>query len=92
MEISRITGDFLGRTVSVSGYLASNPYIHEDGHIFLDLKEGTGKIDVVFFEREAVKNPILRTLMKGDNVTVSGKVNEYQNALEIVGTSIKKTK
>ena len=87
--ISEISGDFLGRTVSVSGIIKDKPYWHEDGHLFFTLSDSEGNaIKTVFFEREAKKLPALKNISRGMNVTVTGKVNEYQNELEIVGTSL----
>lgn len=88
IRISKITGDFLGRTVSVSGIIGDKPYWHEDGHLFFTLSDGPWEMKVVFFESAAKKLPGLKNLSKGMNVTVTGKVNEYKNELEIVGNEI----
>jgi exonuclease VII large subunit len=89
VKISRLTGDFLGKTVSINGTLKSNPYFHKDGHVFLTIKDGKSEITAVFFSNQAKKIPELKNLTKGMNVTITGSVNEYQNELEIVGKEIK---
>lgn len=87
-RISKITGDFLGKTVSVSGSVKGKPYWHEDGHLFFTLKDGFWEMKVVFFESIAKKLPEMKNLSSGMNITITGKVNEYRNELEIVGSGI----
>lgn len=88
IEIGKITGELIGRSVFVNGTIKDKPYWHSDGHLFLTLQQNKSQIKVVMFQREARKYPELKNLTKGMNISVFGSVNEYENELEIIAKKI----
>ena len=48
LEISEITGEFIGRTISTEGYITSER-MHENGHLFLTISDGSKNIQVPIF-------------------------------------------
>jgi len=77
--------DFLGERVTVQGTV-DKYYVSKDGHVFFDLHDSSGLTKVVVFQNsniEAVYN-----LQDGEKITLTGKVQEYKNDLEIIGSKI----
>lgn len=76
IEISEITPEYIGQTVSVFGTI-STMTIHE-GMTFMTLEDSKELFPVVFFLE-------LSDISSEDEILVSGKVQEYKGRLQIVG-------
>ncbi|MFQ5815204.1 MAG: exodeoxyribonuclease VII large subunit [Candidatus Hydrothermarchaeaceae archaeon] len=85
VSIGEIDYDEVGSLVSIEGSIASKR-VHKDGHIFLKVEDGTGKISTVVFSSEAEKldSSILECLVEGRRISVTGRVEEYRGALEVI--------
>ena len=89
--IQTVTPDSIGLMVKLCGVI-TRAYTSKDGHVFLDLADESGTINVVVFESMVNGlsiNPY--ELKEGDNVCVRGEVDMYRNELEIVPKDITKT-
>ncbi|MBI5002023.1 OB-fold nucleic acid binding domain-containing protein [Candidatus Woesearchaeota archaeon] len=76
IEISLITPDYVGQTVSISGTVSKISL--GDGMTFITLEDDGELFPVVFFQE-------IEDVFSGEDVLVSGKVQEYKGRLQIVG-------
>ena len=76
IEISLITPDYVGQTISISGTVSKVSL--GDGMTFITLEDDGELFPVVFFQE-------IDDVSSGDKITVSGKVQEYKGRLQIVG-------
>ncbi|MEE8401124.1 MAG: exodeoxyribonuclease VII large subunit [Candidatus Hydrothermarchaeaceae archaeon] len=86
VKISELSYDDAGIKVAVRGEVTS-ARIHKDGHIFIEIKDGTGKISIAIFKNVAEKLEIATVeciTNIGSEVDVSGEVKEYRESLEII--------
>ncbi len=74
--ISEITPEYVGQTVSVFGTVSTIAV--RDGMTFMTLEDSEELFPVVFFQE-------LSDLYSEDEILVSGKVQEYNGRLQIVG-------
>jgi len=70
----------LGKTVIVNGDVTKATY--KENVAFIDIKDKTGKVSVVLFEKPAYQ------VVSGDAISVKGKVQIYKDELEIVADEI----
>lgn len=87
LAVNAVTDNKIGRVVELSGTIAS--YFSKDGHVFIDLQDETGIVQIVMFERTARGQKEVYELKKGDNVTVTGKVLLYRSEIEVQADAIK---
>lgn len=86
VKVSELSYDDTGIKVAVKGEVTS-VRIHRDGHIFLEVSDGTGEISIAIFKNVAEK---LDTLKRecitniGTSVEIAGEVKEYRENLEII--------
>ncbi len=87
VSISEIDYDMVGSIVSIEGKVVSKR-VHEDGHIFFKVEEGTNRISAVVFSSEVKKlePEVLKCLEEGNSITVTGRVEEYRGTLEVIPT------
>ena len=87
VKVGEITGDFAGRAVNVTGDV-SNLYLHKNGHIFFNLKEGQSRIRVVIWEsiveQLAYSGVNISKIKNGNRVQIVGTVEMYQGEPEII--------
>lgn len=87
IKTGEITETFIGRKVKVSGSV-DNIRFHNNGHIFFDLKDNTGSIDVVIWEDrvESLKlsGTDLSKIENGFGIELTGNVESYKGNLQIV--------
>ncbi|MEE8167395.1 MAG: OB-fold nucleic acid binding domain-containing protein [Candidatus Hydrothermarchaeales archaeon] len=85
IKISEIDYDDVGSKVVIEGMISSKR-VHEDGHIFLEVEDATGKISVVLFADAArsLGEEELGCLNEGNKVSIAGSVDEYRGTLEVV--------
>lgn len=75
LEIGELENS-IGKIVSVSAEVKSISY--KEDTVFLTLKDSSGSIKAVFFGNPSGE------LVRGDEIIVKGKVQEYKGSLEIV--------
>lgn len=73
-------GDHTGKIVYIQGIVAKTTYA-EKVTIF-EVDDGTSDIKVVAFEK------MNKTIDKGDEIVVYGKVDTYKNELEVIANKI----
>ncbi len=76
MSLSSITPEYIGQTVSVSGTVSKSSV--KNGMTFMTLEEEGEMFPVVFFQE-------IDDIFSGEELVVSGKVQEYKGRLQIVG-------
>ena len=84
--IEELSFDDAGTKVAVKGDVTS-VRLHDDGHIFLKLSDGTGEISIAIFKNvaEKIDNQKSDCIMKiGTTIEIAGEVKEYQDELEII--------
>jgi DNA/RNA endonuclease YhcR with UshA esterase domain len=82
-EIASITPDDMYKSVRICGNV-THKYVSVTKHVFLDIKDQTGKIDVVFFNRTAEDVNVYEVDIN-DFICISGAVDEWKGKLEIIG-------
>lgn len=87
-SIGKIIPDDIGKNVKVCGEIISKSE-SKTKHVFLQLRDDSGKIELVIFNNTAEKLNAYE-LNKQDRICVVGLVDEYQDKLEIVPKEIKK--
>ncbi|GEM_PF-542769 len=86
LKANAVTDDKIGRLAEISGTVAS--YFSKDGHVFIDLKDETGTLQVIMFERTARDQKDVYGLKNGDNVTATGKILLYKSEIEMQADKI----
>lgn len=89
VSVGEIGFDMEGVCVKVCGSVVKH-YVSKDGHVFMDVKDSTGTIDVVVFEGEVHNimgiSPL--ELKGGDSICARGEVEVYRGAVEILPREI----
>ncbi|MBR5504585.1 MAG: exodeoxyribonuclease VII large subunit [Methanobrevibacter sp.] len=87
IEIREITRNNIGETVSVSGLVESVKMSSSGSSCFIELNDGTGKINVIVFESTLAElNDAGNDLneFKGHKVKVVGSITEYKSSMELI--------
>lgn len=84
MEVAKIQ-DFLGERVSVEGTVEKY-YTSKDGHVFFDIYDFSGSVSAVAFRNSNIEEAY--KIKDGDQIKITGKVQEYKNELEIIISQI----
>ena len=87
IEIKEITRNNIGETVSVSGLVESVKMSSSGSSCFIELNDGTGKINVIVFESTLAElNDAGNDLneFKGHKVKVVGSITEYKSSMELI--------
>ena len=87
MSIGDITADLEGRKVSVAGLL-TDKRLHEDGHLFLTISDGSSDIQVPLFA-DFMRNLEQRGITEKDfllksKISVEGIIENYKGRLQIM--------
>jgi len=77
--------NFLGEKVTVKGDIA-NYRLSKDGHAFFEISDFTGSMKVVAFRNSNIESAY--NLKDGQKIILSGKVQEYKGAIEIIASKI----
>ena len=87
VKVGEITGNLAGNVVNVTGEV-SNLYLHKNGHIFFNLKEGADKVRVVIWESDVEQllysGVNITGINNGDKIQIVGTVEMYQGEPEII--------
>ncbi|MCD6590836.1 MAG: OB-fold nucleic acid binding domain-containing protein [Candidatus Aenigmarchaeota archaeon] len=86
VNIGDINSEFVGKCVNITGEIVNVK--RKDGHIFLDVKDRTGKIKVIlwndiihYLEMKNVKMNEIRT---GTKINIVGHVQVFRGEAEII--------
>lgn len=83
----KITDLKSGQSAKISGMVTS-VYVSKDNHVFLKVADNTGEISVIAFKNSNIDTAY--DLESGDQISVSGRVDEYKGSLEIIAKEINK--
>jgi len=87
VKVGEITGNLAGNVVNVTGEV-SNLYLHKNGHVFFNLKEGADKVRVVIWESDveqlSYSGVDIAGVKNGDSVQIVGTVEMYEGEPEII--------
>jgi exonuclease VII large subunit len=87
VKVGDITANLAGSVVNVTGY-ASNVYLHKNGHVFFNLKEGEDKVRVVIWESDVEQllysGVNITGIENGDKIQIVGTVQMYKGEPEII--------
>lgn len=87
VKVGEITGSLAGRTVNVTGEISSL-YLHKNGHIFFNLKDGEDRVRVVIWESMVEElrysGVNVSQIKNGNNVQIVGTVEMYHGEPEII--------
>ncbi|MEE8402742.1 MAG: exodeoxyribonuclease VII large subunit [Candidatus Hydrothermarchaeaceae archaeon] len=86
VKISELSYDDTGSKVAVRGDVIS-VRTHKDGHIFIEVDDGTGELTIAIFKNVAEKldTAARECITKvGARVEIAGEVKEYRERLEII--------
>ena len=87
IEIKDITRNNIGETVAVTGVVESIKESSSGSSCFIELNDGTGKINLIVFESTLVE---LRDAgndlnsFKNHKVKVIGSITEYKSSMELI--------
>lgn len=81
IDIAKITPEDIGKNVRVCGQVSSKS-VSKTQHTFLEVKDGTGKIDITVFNTSSAKTSA-QAIEKNQDVCITGTVGEYRNNLQI---------
>lgn len=87
-DVGKITPDDLNKNVRVCGAIKSL-VTSKEKHVFFDIVDDTGKIDVVIFNNTAGKIDA-NDLRNNQRVCITGKVDIFRERLEIIVGNIEK--
>lgn len=85
-ELTEISELKIGQMERISGMVTS-VYVSRDSHVFLKVADNTGEITVVAFKNSNIDEAY--DLELGEEVSVLGRVDEYEGELEIIAKEIK---
>lgn len=78
-DIGDIQRDWAGSNVQVDGEVTR--FTRSGAHVFLDLQDSTGEIQVVDFDSEL-------DLREGDELSVNGRVDIYEGNLQVISEEV----
>lgn len=87
IQIKDITRNNIGETVAVTGVVESIKESSSGSSCFIELNDGTGKINLIIFESTLVElqdagNDL--DSFKGHKVKVIGSITEYKSSMELI--------
>ncbi|WP_297982128.1 OB-fold nucleic acid binding domain-containing protein [uncultured Methanobrevibacter sp.] len=87
IEIKEITRNNIGEIVSVTGVVESVKMSSSGKSCFLELNDGTSKINVIVFESTLVELEDVGNDLndfKNHKVKITGSITEYNSAMELI--------
>ena len=87
IQIKDITRNNIGETVAVAGVVESIKESSSGNSCFIEMNDGTGKINLIIFESTLVElqdagNDL--DSFKGHKVKVIGSITEYKSSMELI--------
>ena len=86
-EVTEVSELKIGQMERINGMVTS-VYVSRDSHVFLKVADNTGEITVVAFKNSNIEEAY--DLELGEEVSVLGRVDEYEGELEIIAKEISK--
>jgi DNA/RNA endonuclease YhcR with UshA esterase domain len=86
-SMSKIADLKKGQIERIAG-MVNSVYVSKDNNVFLKVADSTGEVSVVAFKSSNIEG--VYGLEVGDQISVSGRVEEYKGALEIIAKDIKR--
>lgn len=86
-EVTEVSELKIGQMERINGMVTS-VYVSRDSHVFLKVADNTGEITVVAFKNSNIDEAY--DLEIGEEVSVLGRVDEYEGELEIIAKEISK--
>ena len=86
-NVAKIADLKQGQIEKVTG-MVNSVYVSKDNNVFLKVADNSGEISVVVFKSSNIDG--VYGLEVGDQISVSGRVEEYKGALEIIAKEISK--
>lgn len=87
IQIKDITRNNIGETVAVTGVVESIKESSSGSSCFIELNDGTGKINLIIFESTLVELQDAGNELdsfKGHKVKVIGSITEYKSSMELI--------
>ena len=87
IAINEITRNNIGETVSVSGIVESVKLSSSGSSCFIEINDGTGKINVIVFESTLVELEDAGNDLndfKNHKVKIVGSITEYKSSMELI--------
>ena len=87
IKISEITRNNIGETVSVTGIVESVKMSSSGSSCFIELNDGSGKINVIVFESTLTELKDVGNDLddfKNHKVKVIGSITEYKSSMELI--------
>ena len=81
IQIKDITRNNIGETVAVTGVIESIKESSSGSSCFMELNDGTGKINLIIFESTLVE---LKDAGNDHKVKVIGSITEYKSSMELI--------
>ena len=75
IQVKDITRNNIGETVAVTGVIESIKESSSGSSCFMELNDGTGKINLIIFESDSFRN---------HKVKVIGSITEYKSSMELI--------
>jgi len=76
----------IGQTEKINGMINS-VFVSKNNHVFIKIADNTGEITVVAFNNSNIDTD---GFFNGDQISVLGRVSEYNGKLEIIAKEINK--
>ena len=85
--VEKINDLKIGQISKITGMITS-AFVSKNDDVFLKVADDTGEISVVAFKKSNIDTAYY--LENGDQVSVTGRVEEYKGSLEIIASKIEK--
>jgi len=76
----------IGQTEKITG-MVNSVFVSKNNHVFIKIADNTGEITVVAFNNSNIDTD---GFFNGDQISVLGRVSEYNGKMEIIAKEIKK--
>lgn len=82
VNLADVNQELIGRTIAVEGFIKQKS-VHDDGHIFLTISDGSKSIQSPIFSNLA-KDVDADVLKVGAKLKVTGVVDDYRNQMQVI--------
>lgn len=82
VDLSDVNQELIGRTIMVEGFIKQKS-VHDEGHIFLTISDGSKSIQSPIFS-DLAKEVDANILEVGTKLKVTGVVDDYRNQMQVI--------
>jgi DNA/RNA endonuclease YhcR with UshA esterase domain len=82
INLEDLNQEFVGRTVAIEGQIKSKK-VHEDGHIFLTISDGSKSVQTPIFSNVA-QHLDSQDFAQGSKLRVVGLVDNYREQMQVI--------